>query len=203
MAFTYSGAYNAERGVCFTFPPDVYVFRTTAECRIGIDGHPLIYVGSGEEFVVKSGARYVVDRDVQLQYGYEPEQPVLKAELSSLTTIEASDQYNVSVPVNQTADLLSIQTPAAMTDAIVMATVTLVGVGGNGNVLIRLMSDPAGTLISEYATQNARSIVTLSQQVSPYAGTEYKLQLVTSNMDGGVEVPSIWSAKLQLTGRTQ
>lgn len=71
MAFSYSGSVLVSRGMSKVFSDDTYYsFKTTEKCRIGVDGDPLVWVKSEEEFIIKVGATYMFDRDSKLLLSY-------------------------------------------------------------------------------------------------------------------------------------
>ena len=202
MSFTYSGSLDVQRGVCFVFPTDAYVFKPTAECRIGIDGHPLIYVSAGEEFLTKQGAKYVFDRDTTVMIGYKPEQPVLEATLKSPTQFNASEDFDSTVPVNETVDLLAVACPVAMNGATATANFSINNFK-QGNISGKITQN--GTQIDygtiSYSANGPRGILTLSASgLSVSEGDQFKLVMITSNLDGGVELPIIGSATIQISG---
>jgi len=74
MAFGYSGSGGVERGIQKIWTDATYYsFKTTEECRISVDGTPLIEFGAGEEFIIKVDAVYIFDRDTTIMYSYPPE----------------------------------------------------------------------------------------------------------------------------------
>ncbi len=71
MAFSYSGSEDISRGVAKVWTGGlVYSFKTTEECRIGVDHKPFIRVPSGSEFIILEDVDYIFDRDMTIMYSY-------------------------------------------------------------------------------------------------------------------------------------
>lgn len=202
MSFTYSGSIDVQRGVCFVFPADAYVFKTTEECRIGIDGHPLIYVSSGEEFLTKQGAKYVFDRDTTVMIGYKPEQPVLEATLKQAQVHSVSEDINAepSAGQNVTTELLVIPVANNITSASISGSLSLVNLKQNNSIVLYIIVN--GSIVATQSlsdTSGARKIIAISKTMDISAGDIIKLTIFTS-LDGAYEMPILLTANLQYSG---
>lgn len=106
MSFSYSGSTKVTRGVQKVFSDSTYYsFKTTEECRISVDGMPLVFVGAGEEFIIKVGAVYIFDRTTTIMLSY-PEAdavvpPTWEAKVTTDNAIYASTGFTtlVTIPV--------------------------------------------------------------------------------------------------------